>query len=256
MTPDLFGHIHDPVALAIERLRTFEPPEGYWLAFSGGKDSVCIKRLTEMAGVKFESHYNVTTIDPPELVRFIRDVHPDVKMDRGPKSFFQLVVDKGFPLRHRRWCCESLKEGGGKGRVVVVGVRAAESMSRASRDMVHVCPRSHKTLLRPILDWTDEDVWRFIHAESIPYCKLYDEGFTRLGCIACPMTGSDQRKMELARWPKFRPAFLLAFSKLIADRRAKGKWNDRQWPDAEHLLAWWLSNQPAAAKAQEWFDFD
>ncbi len=38
---NLFG-IHDKVETAIGRLRAFEPPEGYFVAFSGGKDSQCI----------------------------------------------------------------------------------------------------------------------------------------------------------------------------------------------------------------------
>ena len=42
---------------------------GYWLAFSGGKDSIVLHRLAEMAGVKFDAHYGLTTIDPPELVQ-------------------------------------------------------------------------------------------------------------------------------------------------------------------------------------------
>lgn len=35
------------VETAIERIKTFEPPEGYFLAFSGGKDSVVIKALAD-----------------------------------------------------------------------------------------------------------------------------------------------------------------------------------------------------------------
>lgn len=42
----------DRVQQAIERLQTFEPEEGYYLAFSGGKDSVTVKALMDMAGVK------------------------------------------------------------------------------------------------------------------------------------------------------------------------------------------------------------
>ena len=76
----LFGTV-DKVQIAIDRLKAFEPADGYWLAFSGGKDSVVIKRLAQMAGVKFEAHYSVTSVDPPELVRFIKDVHPDVSFD-------------------------------------------------------------------------------------------------------------------------------------------------------------------------------
>ena len=60
------------VDVAIERLRLFEPKEGYYLAFSGGKDSQVIYHLAKESGVRFEANYNITGIDPPELVYFIR----------------------------------------------------------------------------------------------------------------------------------------------------------------------------------------
>jgi phosphoadenosine phosphosulfate reductase len=66
---------------AIGRLKAFEPPYGYFLAFSGGKDSQCIYHLAEMSGVKFDAHYSVTSVDPPELVRFMMKNYPDVIFD-------------------------------------------------------------------------------------------------------------------------------------------------------------------------------
>lgn len=57
--------ISQKIETSIKRLRSFEPPEGYFLAFSGGKDSQCIYHLAKMAGVKFDAHYNVTSVDPP-----------------------------------------------------------------------------------------------------------------------------------------------------------------------------------------------
>lgn len=77
MTSDLTNK----VKASIERIKAFEPPEGYYLAFSGGKDSVVCKALLDMAGVKYDAHYRVTSVDPPELVQFIRDKHPDVSRD-------------------------------------------------------------------------------------------------------------------------------------------------------------------------------
>lgn len=66
----------DKVQRAIDILRSFEPPEGYFLAFSGGKDSQCVYHLAKMAGVKFDAHYSVTSVDPPELCRFIKKITP------------------------------------------------------------------------------------------------------------------------------------------------------------------------------------
>ena len=75
----LFG-TENKVELSITVLRSFEPAEGYYLAFSGGKDSVVVKALCDMAGVKYDAHYSVTSVDPPELVWFIKEYYPDVSM--------------------------------------------------------------------------------------------------------------------------------------------------------------------------------
>ena len=78
MEETLFG-VYDKVETAIQRLRAFEPPEGYYLAFSGGKDSQCIYHLCKEAGVRFDAHYSLTTVDPPEAVYFIREHYPDLE---------------------------------------------------------------------------------------------------------------------------------------------------------------------------------
>lgn len=137
ITYDLMGNKHDKVQIAIERLRAFEPEDGYYLAFSGGKDSQCIYHLAEMAGVKFDAHYRITSVDPPELVRFIKtqypDVHLDYPRDKDGKviTMWNLIPRKLMPpSRLVRYCCFDLKEAAGKGRVTVTGVRWEESAAR------------------------------------------------------------------------------------------------------------------------------
>lgn len=71
----------EKVKASVERMKAFEPPEGYMLAFSGGKDSVVLKALADMAGVKYQAHYNVTSVDPPELIYFIREKYQDVEWE-------------------------------------------------------------------------------------------------------------------------------------------------------------------------------
>ena len=73
--------IDDKTRKVIKYLQECEPKEGYYLAFSGGKDSCVCKALLDMAQVKYEAVYRVTSVDPPELVRFIRDRYPDVKRE-------------------------------------------------------------------------------------------------------------------------------------------------------------------------------
>lgn len=235
----LFG-VEDKVEMAIERIQNFEPSEGYYLAFSGGKDSVAIKRLADMAGVQYDAHFNMTTVDPLEVLRFIRDEHPDVSMERPEESMWQLIIRKKMPPTRRvRYCCEALKEGGGRGRVVMTGVRWLESHARKKRQMVEVCfKHSNKRYLHPIIDWADADVWEFIRSEGLPYCSLYDEGFDRIGCVLCPMFRG--RKREIDRFPGFYKAYLRAFGKMLIARKEAGL-DTVKWETAQDVMDWWLS---------------
>ena len=134
----LFGdRLQNLVDVGIMRYREFEPKDKpYALCFSGGKDSDVIKRLAEMAGVDFEAHYNYVGLDPPELVAFIRQHHPEVIFHYPKEPFFKALVRKGFPpMRMIRWCCRILKEESvpHAGRVVITGIRWAESNRRSKR---------------------------------------------------------------------------------------------------------------------------
>lgn len=135
------------VKASVERMKAFEPPEGYLLAFSGGKDSVVLKALADMAGVKYQARYNVTSVDPPELVWFIREKYPDVeweypRYDDGKRiTMWNLIPRKQIPpTRLMRYCCEKLKEGTGSRRYVLTGVRWAESSRRANAHGVITMP--------------------------------------------------------------------------------------------------------------------
>lgn len=257
----------DKVDKAVQRLQAYEPPEGYYLCFSGGKDSVVIKALADMAGVKYDAHYNISSVDPPELIRFIKDKHPDVIMehprdkDGNIVTMWNLIPKKSMPpTRIVRYCCAYLKETGGKGRLKITGVRWAESTrrrkshseitfadkraikvieqelsdedflltpqggvvlrldNRENARIVEMCYKNHTTMVNPIVDWTDDEVWEFIREYNIPYCCLYDEGWKRIGCIGCPMGSAKHRQEEFERYPKYKKLYLLAFEKMIENR--------------------------------------
>lgn len=126
------------VDVAIKRIRSMCPSEGYWLATSKGKDSVVIEALTKMAGVKHEKHFTRTSVDPPELMRFAKqDKELIIGIPKYPNgktiTMFNLIVKKKMPpTRLVRYCCAELKESFGKGRIAMTGVRWAESANRAA----------------------------------------------------------------------------------------------------------------------------
>ena len=241
-----FWGVEDKVAIAIERLREFEPAEGYYLAFSGGKDSQTIYHLAQMAGVKFDAHYNLTTVDPPELVYFIRENYPDVEVHRPDKTMWQLIVENGIPPTQLvRYCCRELKERGGIGRLVLTGIRWQESSRRKKRNMAEACMRDGtKRYLHPIIDWTDKDVWQFIkRVAKVPYCELYDQGYKRLGCLGCPMGNEKAMTAQFERWPKYRATYIRTFERMLAERDRKGLPNNSNWQTGEDVMQWWIKRK-------------
>lgn len=117
----------------------YDAENGYYLAFSGGKDSQALFHMTQLAGVKFCGHMNLTSVDPPEVIRFVKKNYPEVELIKPGKSIFQHAVDKQIlPTMRVRWCCAEYKETAGAGKVTLIGIRKAESSRRAKRNEVEI----------------------------------------------------------------------------------------------------------------------
>jgi phosphoadenosine phosphosulfate reductase len=242
----------DKVQVAIDRLLNaaeLAGTAGLYVAFSGGKDSEVVYDLSIRSGVQFDAHYNMTGIDAPELVRFIRTEYSEVEMHRPITSIFKAIRTQGMPRRRGRWCCEVLKESKGSGRYIVTGIRWAESGRRKKRRALEVCTKdATKFYVNPIIDWSESEVWEYIRLRDLPYCSLYDEGFKRLGCVLCPMTTARITRLEAARWPKLAEGWRRAAYRY----HAKGLPSTQRWATPEEFWQWWLSRgeEPVMDEAQ------
>lgn len=277
--------LQSKINYSVELLRKAEPlalkmdPDGFYLAFSGGKDSQALYHIAKMAGVKFKAHMQITTLDPPELMHFVRTKYPDVVLHRPEINFYQLIIKKKqLPLRHARYCCAYLKEQHGEGTCTLIGIRAAESHRRAKRNeiedskgkmhlsfdqfnrereqSIECVGGKDKIIISPILKWTDADVWNFIRGYGIEYCRLYDEGFHRIGCIFCPFAGVKTKQMERKRYPGVERAVKRSIQVLIDTVQYGSAYN----MDADQIFDWYISNKSlkeyAGMLKQTKFDFD
>ena len=217
-------------------------PEGFFVAFSGGKDSQVLLKLTELSGVKFTAEHRLTTIDAPENVLFIKRHYPNVRIVRPPLSFYRLCLKyRMLPTSRMTFCCHDQKEKVNAHSVTLTGVRRAESSRRASRQEVYLQTRRRhpqftqgtmdelskyqeivvdclqgkdKLVINPILYWSDEDVWEFIHDYNLPINPLYKRGYTRVGCLFCPLSNFAHVKREVADYPKYYQAFIRLISRI------------------------------------------
>lgn len=260
------------VETAIKRIQLANlSEEPLYVCYSGGKDSKVIRHLMGMSGVPYELHYNLTTVDIPSVVREILD-DKEVIVDKArfadgtQKTMWNLIVKKHMPpTRICRYCCAELKEQGGQGRIKVTGVRAAESVRRAkqagtakildnkgsgliihnmdndeSRRMIEQCYRTKATIINPIIDWTDDDIWEFSKVENIKQNPLYIQcggNKKRLGCILCPMARLEERLNDLKEYPKIAECYVKAFDKML-DNMPENK--GVTWKNGQEVMDWWL----------------
>lgn len=142
--------LREQIKWSVELLRKSEPlmlkydaENGAWVGFSGGKDSQALYHIAQLAGVKFKAYFSPTSIDPPQVIRFIRKQYPEVEFTPLKESIFTAFKRlKILPTRRIRWCCAVFKEKGGENKVTLTGVRRAESVKRSKRNEVEVS--SHK----------------------------------------------------------------------------------------------------------------
>lgn len=111
-----------------------------------------------------------------------------------------------------------------------------------SRQFVEWCYRTTSTMVNPIVDWLDSDVWEFLRYYGCKSNPLYYEGFCRVGCVGCPLGGSCNMKNEFARYPKYKENYIRAFDRMLI-RRAD-RCLPTVWKSGEECFTWWIGDDP------------
>lgn len=248
---------------SLESLALYMHLDGFHLAFSGGKDSIVLYHLAKKAKVKFKAHMLVTTIDPPEVMRCVRSYYKDVIMHRPVLNMFeQIKKQKCLPTGYYRWCCRVLKEKVGIGTVTLLGIRALESSRRSERypieksgypneslwwDMYeekgyldrYDITTQDKMMVSPLYYWSEADVWNYIRNNNLHYPELYDQGWSRVGCMFCPMARVGEKRLELQRYPKVAQKFIDSIDYIVRNYGYADKYTD----DPVAIFHWWIQNK-------------
>lgn len=197
------------------------------VSVSGGKDSTALYLWAIEQGFKFRAVFADTGHEHPVTVNYVRNMHtfcngPEVEivkadfterlakkgLEKSDSVFFDMIRYKGrVPSSKAQFCTELvklepirkwlLKERGEKPSIVYVGIRAAESAKRAKMPEVELNEYQDSLLYRPLLKWTEEQVFSLLKKHNVEPNPLYGLGYSRVGCYPC----IHARKSELAILP-------------------------------------------------------
>jgi len=217
------------------------------VSFSGGKDSAITAYLVKKALGEVPLLFSNTSVEFPETVKFTREFAK--KMDltlieiHPPQKFIDLCKELGPPSRMMRWCCFTQKAAPinefysnlHKDVLSFDGIRRSESKSRAKFERL----RKNTKIIRqfsayPIFEWSDFEVWLYLFFRKIPMNPLYEKGYNRIGCWACPNNGKFDDFLLSKTHPdlsKKWASFLLEYAKKHgrkSDWVYSGKWKQRR----------------------------
>lgn len=108
-------------------------------------------------------------------------------------------------IDRRKSCChvrkvEPLKRALDGKKAWVTGLRAEQATTR-----VGLKPLSHDEAfdlvkVNPLVDWTEREVWAYIHANRVPYNRLHDRGYPSIGCAPCTRAIAPGEDVRAGRW--------------------------------------------------------
>jgi 3'-phosphoadenosine 5'-phosphosulfate sulfotransferase (PAPS reductase)/FAD synthetase len=145
-----------------------------------------------------------------EVSRFIRDIKYSKSEKLRSKRLYgykgiggRTVTQGRLPFKWRflleapfecsDQCCDVMKKRPFKkyenttDRKPFVGNMVADSMLRKTIYMKQGCNafNTTKPTSVPLAFWLEKDIWQYLKERDVPYCKIYDMGHHRTGCMFC-----------------------------------------------------------------------
>lgn len=111
-----------------------------------------------------------------------------------------------------------------------------------NRRLVEHCYRTTSTMINPIYDWTDSDVWEFLNHYGCKSNPLYQCGRKRIGCVGCPLQTQKGMIRDFDLYPKYKNLYIRAFDIMLLSHPEK----EYSWKSGQEVFDWWTgfdSNQ-------------
>ena len=118
--------------------------------------------------------------------------------EHGVNAFYQSVELRKACCRCRK--IEPLLRALSTLDVWICGLRASQAVTRTNIDVVEWDSNNGLIKVNPLAKWSEEDVWRYIKDNHVPYNKLHDQGFPSIGCQPCTRAIQPGEDIRAGRW--------------------------------------------------------
>lgn len=248
------------------------------VSVSGGKDSTALYcwAIEQFGSDGFRAVFADTGHEHPVTYNYVRNLHIMIGGGGGPQvewvkaDFSAKLEAKGKPVSgnpfldmwqykgrapsaRAQFCTENLKLAPIRDWLnsfrahheveMFVGIRAGESARRAKMPEEEDSDYYDAIVKRPLLRWTEEDVFAYLKAKGVPPNPLYENGSSRVGCYPC----IHSRKSELASMPDWAWEKLAEWEKLAG--RTWFAFGDVPLTNEQKLEILKAQNDPAALAA-------
>jgi phosphoadenosine phosphosulfate reductase len=117
---------------------------------------------------------------------------------KGPNSFFQSV-------ENRKECCfirkvEPLKRALEGASIWITGIRAEQSSNRRQMQLVEWDEQLKVVKYNPLLNWSEQEILKFVKENKVPVNTLHNKGFPSIGCAPCTRAITDGQDPRAGRW--------------------------------------------------------
>lgn len=112
--------------------------------------------------------------------------------------------------------------------------------------LIKIMRNRDDTVVSPIYEWSDSDVWDYLKWGGWNYNPMYDMGYHRVGCIGCPLATYKQKLKEFADFPTYKQHYIKAFDEMLkANPKANG-----EWKCGEDVFKWWIEESKHITQGQ------
>lgn len=117
--------------------------------------------------------------------------------------------------------------------------------------LIKTMRENKNTVINPIYEWSDSEVWDYLKGGHHKYNPMYDMGYTRVGCIGCPLATYKMKRKEFSDFPTYKKHYIKAFDEMLTRNKERDdRWKNKKWTNGQSVFDWWIEKDRHETRGQ------